>query len=105
MKKAKARHRLGLIGIISLLAFSYNVKATENALKASYWVFENNLNDKSYTVVRFYNYKDEVIHEKKLDGVYLTPKKREIKRLNKEMAQYNASKNHSKAKKRNKNKF
>lgn len=62
----------------------------EKEALASYWVVENNIKDKSYTTVKFYNSNDEVVMERKIDGKFLKVNKRDIKRLNKELATFNS---------------
>lgn len=55
-----------------------------------YWVVETNLRNQTYSIVRFYNYRNVKVHEEKILGVYLditNPKHR--KKLDAMLQQFN----------------
>jgi hypothetical protein len=58
---------------------------------AEYWTIENNIKDKTYTIVRFYNANDKLVKQQKLEKKYIKLNKRDIRRLNKALVAYNES--------------
>lgn len=56
---------------------------------AKYWTIENNIKDKSYTIVRYYGEKDELVYEKRIEKKFIKLNKRDIRKLNKNLAAYN----------------
>lgn len=60
---------------ILLLAFVTSVMAMASAQDVkvipAYWVVETNVNQKNFSIVRMYDSQHNLIHEVKLDGVYL----------------------------------
>jgi len=57
---------------------------------AKYWTIENNIKDKSYTIVRYYGENDELVLEKRIEKKFIKLNKRDIRKLNKNLAAYNA---------------
>lgn len=50
---------------------------------AAYWVIEGNINTRDYTLIHYYNDKDELVGEERLEGRLLDiTKKRNVKFLN-----------------------
>ena len=77
--------------VVAIILFTTpNVQANEKALLAQYWTIENNVQDRTFTIVRFYNYQDRVVMERKIDGKYIKLNKRDIRRLNKELKAFNS---------------
>lgn len=79
-----------LFSLIIFFVFAGNslVHAQENS-PAQYWTIENNIKDKSYTIVRYYNDKDQLVFEKVLKNKFIRLNKRDIRKLNKELSAYN----------------
>tara|TARA_R110000868_G_scaffold285786_1_gene546263 strand:- start:14 stop:328 length:315 start_codon:yes stop_codon:yes gene_type:complete len=57
---------------------------------AKYWTIENNIKDKTYTIVRYYGEHDELVLEKRIEKKFIKLNKRDIRKLNKNLAAYNA---------------
>ena len=57
------------IALVSVLLCSVGVfgQQADNL----YWVVETNLRHRSYTIVHFYNDRNEKVHEVRMQGVYL----------------------------------
>ncbi|WP_333819751.1 hypothetical protein [Ohtaekwangia sp.] len=57
--------------------------------KSMYWVVETNAVDKQYSIVRFYDKSNQLMHEVKLDHVYLDIRKPKYqRRLNQLLKKY-----------------
>lgn len=72
-----------------LLGFVMSTKAQSLPSDEGNWVVETNLNQKNYSIVRFYDQQGNLLYEEKLQGVYLDisrPKTRRI--LNKSLASF-----------------
>ena len=49
----------------------------------NYWVVETTLKQRDYSVVRFYNRKNELLYEERLHGIYVNiSRAKHVKRLN-----------------------
>ncbi|WP_187262303.1 hypothetical protein [Pontibacter beigongshangensis] len=59
---------------------------------AGNWVVETNLNQKNYSVVRFYDQQGALLYEEKLQGVYLDVSKPKIRKiLNRSLASFRSN--------------
>ena len=58
-----------IASIFLLLTFA--VSAQQANSDTLYWVVETNINNPSYSVVKFYDRRNFLVHEVKLDGVYI----------------------------------
>jgi len=76
-----------LMFIAVVLLWSMELQA--QSVDSVYWVVETNIHNPTYTKVHFYNYRNEKVHEVRMQGVYLdirNPKHR--KQLDLLMKQY-----------------
>lgn len=73
-----------------LMLISLAFITSSNAQKATYWVVETNINQKNFTLVKFYDGDNTLLDEIKLNGVYLDISRRKHKRkLDDLLYQYN----------------
>ena len=89
MKINKTSTKIAVLSFAVLLFVSTSESFAQTETRAKYWTIENNINDKSFTIVRFYNNYDELVSERKIEGKFLKLNKRDIRRLNKELLAYN----------------
>ena len=61
-------------------AFVWLVVSCSTSLAQSYWVIETNRHQKNFTIIKFYNAKQELIYEVKKEGVYLNISKQRHRR-------------------------
>ena len=81
--KSKVQFLLTLIFLVVFVS-------TSNAQKATYWVVETNINQKNFTLVKFYDANDVLLDEVKLNGVYLDISRQKHRRkLNELLYKYN----------------
>jgi hypothetical protein len=74
---------------ITFGAFVWLAVSCSTSLAQSYWVIETNRHQKNFTIIKFYNAKQELIHEVKKEGVYLNiSKKRQRKKLDAMLKNY-----------------
>jgi len=68
--------------ILTLLAaiLFVSVYAFGQPEKSHYWVVETNAQDKSYSIVRFYDQANLLVHEVKLDNIHLDVRKHKYQR-------------------------
>lgn len=67
-----------------------SIDGYSQSVDSVYWVVETNLRNPSYTIVHFYNYRNEEVHEVRMQGVYIdirNPKQR--KKLDLLVKEYN----------------
>lgn len=73
-----------------LVVISFVFITSSNAQKATYWVVETNINQKNFTLVKFYDGVNTLLDEIKLNGVYLDISRRKHKKkLDDLLYQYN----------------
>ncbi|HET8861573.1 hypothetical protein [Marivirga sp.] len=54
-----------------------------------YWVIETNMNDKSYTIVRFYNANHDLVNEKVIEGYFMSVRKaKDRRKLNRSLKNF-----------------
>ena len=80
-----------LITLLSVIWLSTAIQASAQSenFEGLYWVVETNIHHRSYTIVKFYNYRNLMVHEVRLEGIYLDicrPKQR--KKLDALMKEY-----------------
>jgi hypothetical protein len=76
---------LMFFAVVLLWTMELNAQSVDSV----YWVVETNVRNPTYTIVHFYNYRNEKVHEVRMQGVYLdirNPKHR--KQLDLLMKQY-----------------
>ena len=81
-------NRIILVVVVALLSM-VEARAQSGIADSLYWVVETNIHNPSYTIVRFYNYRNLMVHEVRLQGVYIdirNPKHR--RKLDLQMKQY-----------------
>jgi hypothetical protein len=59
--------------IVAVLLLFITCAASAQRVKSDplYWVVETNRNNPSYSIVKFYDRSDLLVHEVRLDGVYI----------------------------------
>ena len=65
------RLSLGLFLLLSTLAHAQ----AQSAAQPGYWNVETNRTTRDYTIVRFYNARDQLVYEERLDGLNLDLRK------------------------------
>ncbi|WP_224999530.1 hypothetical protein [Cesiribacter sp. SM1] len=65
-----------LIAATLLLATVPTISAQTSTGGEAYWVVETNLNQKNYSIVKFYNSEHALIYEERIEGLYLNTEKR-----------------------------
>jgi hypothetical protein len=58
-----------IVTLFSLIALT--ASAQHSTSDTLYWVVETNTNNPSYSVVRFYDQRNFLVHEVRLDGAYI----------------------------------
>ncbi|HMG93444.1 MAG TPA: hypothetical protein VK589_25475 [Chryseolinea sp.] len=82
-------NRILMLVIVASLSPAVETSAQSASFDSLYWVVETNIHNPSYTIVRFYNYRNLMVHEVRLQGVYLnicSPRQR--KKLDSLMKEY-----------------
>ena len=77
--------------LLMVVSFSTSVEssAQSSSFDSLYWVVETNIHNPSYTIVRFYNYRNLMVHEVRLQGIYLDIRNpRQRKKLDSLMKEY-----------------
>ena len=49
----------------------WSTELQAQSVDSVYWVVETNIHNPTYTIVHFYNYRNEKVHEVRMQGVYL----------------------------------
>ena len=62
------------------LSISAAIEAQQVDQTPSYWVVETNIRHPNFTIVRFYDVQDQLVHEVKIMGVYIDVRKPKQKR-------------------------
>lgn len=76
-----------LILLLSLVLAS-NAVAKPKA-QHFYWIVETNVNDKSYSIVRFYNPEDQLVHEELVKNYYIDlNRSKDKRRLNRSLRKF-----------------
>jgi hypothetical protein len=57
--------------IVASLSTAVKTSAQAGSVDSLFWVVETNIHNPSYTIFRFYNYQNLMVHEVRLQGVYL----------------------------------
>ena len=87
--KIKVMKRLILFSALALLATN-TAFAQQAPTSPVYWVVETNPKNTSYSIVRFYDAGNALVHEVTIDGVYINIKKaKHRKKLDLLLKQYN----------------
>ena len=74
---------------VAWLSVAVEAKAQTNSFDSLYWVVETNIHHRSYTIVKFYNYHNLMVHEVRLEGIYLDIcKPRQRRKLDELMKEY-----------------
>ncbi|MEQ9285638.1 MAG: hypothetical protein RIG77_01945 [Cyclobacteriaceae bacterium] len=77
------------LAIVFFFFTGINLAKAQQKEAAHYWTIENNIKDKSYTIVRYYNDEDQVVFEKVLKNKFIKLNKRDVRKLNKGLNAYN----------------
>ena len=48
-----------------------SLEVQAQSVDSVYWVVETNIHNPTFTIVHFYNYRNEKVHEVRMQGVYL----------------------------------
>jgi hypothetical protein len=76
-----------LISLAGMMIIGFGATAQTNG--ATYWVVEGNIKSNDYTLIRFYNSDNNLIHEEMMRGKFLdVTNKRDVKFLNKKLRQF-----------------
>lgn len=78
-----------MLFVVAWLSTALKTNAQSTSFDSLFWVVETNIYNPSYTIVRFYNYRNLMVHEVRLQGVYLdicNPRQR--KKLDSLMKEY-----------------
>ncbi len=99
--KTKIKWLGSLMGMM-IIAMSAAAQTSSN----NYWVVEGNVNTRDYTLIRFYDSANNLIHEETMQGKFLDINKRKnVKFLNKKLRDFDARNlSVKKANRRNRNK-
>lgn len=82
--------RIVLLSFLVLLTFTAAVSQSLPASSPAYWVVETNAKETHYSIVRFYTADNLLVHEVKIDGVYINiNRSRHKKRLDQLLKSYN----------------
>lgn len=82
-------NRILMLLVLASLSTASKTSAQSASVDSLFWVVETNIHNPSYTIVRFYNYRNLMVHEVRLQGVYLNicnPRQR--KKLDSLMKEY-----------------
>jgi hypothetical protein len=82
-------NRILMLLVVASFSTIVETSAQTTTFDSLYWVVETNIHNPSYTIVRFYNYNNLMVHEVRLEGIYLDickPKQR--KKLDSLMKEY-----------------
>ncbi|HWA35606.1 MAG TPA: hypothetical protein VG737_15800 [Cyclobacteriaceae bacterium] len=99
--KMKTKRLISLAGMM-IIVMGAAAQTTSN----NYWVVEGNVNTRDYTLIRFYDSANNLIHEETIQGKFLDiNRKKNVKLLNKKLRDFD-TKNLSvkKTNRRNRNK-
>ena len=82
---AMKKNTLKIVMLVLLLgADAFTSTFAQAVLPAqNYWVVETNLKQRDYSLIRFYNQRNELVYEEHLAGIYLNiSRPKHVKRLN-----------------------
>ena len=89
IKRSKVMKRLVLLSAFALLTMTAAF-AQQAPTSPVYWVVETNPKNTPYSIVRFYDASNVLVHEVAVDGVYINIKKAKYrKKLDLLLKQYN----------------
>jgi hypothetical protein len=82
-------NRMIMLLLVVSLSTAIQAGAQSESFDGLYWVVETNIHNRSYTIVKFYNYRNLMVHEVRLQGIYLDIcKPRQRKKLDMLMKEY-----------------
>ncbi len=82
--KTKVQWLVCLTGMMMIAAAASAQTTADN-----YWVVEGNVNTRDYTLIRFYDRGNKLIHEETLQGKFLDiTRKKNVKALNKKLRDF-----------------
>jgi hypothetical protein len=82
-------NRILMLLIVASFSTFVETSGQSTTFDSLYWVVETNIHNPSYSIVRFYNHENLMVHEVRLQGVYLNicnPRQR--KKLDSLMREY-----------------
>lgn len=65
-------------------------EAQDTVTASTYWVVETNVNDRSYSILRWYDHDNQLVREVKIDGIFIDIRNARHRRiLNQILKNYN----------------